>query len=81
MVDLPSGGDTEAEGHVGDNFLHFERTSLLHLELLGSVHVEVSGFKPDLVPYPPGSKFGGYPLLHFLLGHLVGSLGIILSNG
>ena len=44
-VDLPLRGDMEAEGHVGDNFLHFERTSSLHLELLGSVHVEVSGFK------------------------------------
>ena len=66
-VDLPSRGDVEAEGHAGDNFLHFEWTSLFHLELLGSVHVEVCSFKPDLISYLPWSELGGYSFFHFLL--------------
>ena len=79
-VDLPPRGNAEMEGHVGDNFLNFKRTGSFHLELLGSVHVEVGGLKSDFVPSFPGSKFGGYPLLYFLLGYLVDSLGIISSS-
>ena len=65
---------------MGDDFLHFEGTGSFHLEFLWSVHVEVGGFEPDLVSYFPGSKLGGYPLFHLLLGHFVGSLGIITSS-
>ena len=79
-MDLPSGGDTEVEGHAGDDFLHFKRTSSFHLEFLWSVHVEVGGFKLDFISYFPWGEFRGYLFLHFLLGHFVGSLGIITSS-
>ena len=80
-MNFPPRGDVEAEGHVGDDFLYFEGTSLFHLEFLWYVHVEVGGFKPDLVSYFPGSEPGGYLFLHFLLGHLMGGLGIFMSSG
>ena len=79
-VDLPPGGDVEAEGRVGDNFFHFKGTSSFHLKFLWSIHVEIGGFKPDLISYFPRSKFGEYLLFHFLLGHFVGGLGTILSS-
>ena len=43
-VDLPSGGNVKVESHVRDNFFCFEQTSLFHLELLGSIHIEVCCF-------------------------------------
>ena len=33
-VDFPSGENSKVEGCAGDDFLHFEGTSLLHLEFL-----------------------------------------------
>ena len=80
-MDPPLRGDSEAESHAGDDFLHFEGTGLFHLEFLWSIHVEVGGFEPDLVSYFPGHKLGGYPFLHPLLGHLVGGLSIFVSSG
>ena len=80
-VDLPSRGDSEMEDCARDNFLHLEWTSLFHLEFLRSIHVEVSGFEPDLVSFPPRSELGGYSFLHFLLGDLVGSLGVVSGDG
>ena len=80
-MDFPLEGNAEMESCVGDDFLHLEGTGSFHLEFLWSIHVEVGGFKPDLVSYFPGNKLGGYPFLHFLLGHLVGSQGIITSGG
>ena len=80
-VNLPLRGDMEVEGCVGDDFLYFEGTSLLHLEFLGSTHVEVGGLEPNLVSYFPWGELGCYLLFHFLLGHLVGSLCIITSFG
>ena len=80
-MDLPLGGDLEVEGCAGDDFFHFEGTGSFHLEFLRSIHVEVGSLKPDFIPYFPWSKLGGYPLFHFLLGHLVGSLGIVMSSG
>ena len=80
-VDLPPRGDVEMESCVGDNFLHLGWTSLFHQECLGSIHVEVSSFKPDFISYFPWSELGGYSFLHFLLGHCVGSLGVVLGCG
>ena len=80
-VNPPPRGDLEVEGHVGDDFLHLKGTSSFHLEFLWSVHVEVGGFEPDFVSYFPRGEFRGYPVFHFLLGHFVGSLGILLSGG
>ena len=79
-VNLPPGGDAEVEGHAGDDFLHLEWTCSFQLELLGSIHVEVCGFEPDFILHFPGCEFGGYLFFHFLLSHLVGSLGIISSG-
>ena len=80
-VNLPPGGNTEVECCMGDHFFHFERTSSFHLKFLGSIHVKVGGLKPDLVSYFPRGEFGGYSFFYFLLGYLVGSLGIIMSGG
>ena len=71
---FPLRGDSKAEGHVGDDFLYFEWASSFHLELLGSVHVEVSCFQPDFVSYSPRGKLGVYLFLHLLLSHFVGLL-------
>ena len=79
-VDLPLRWNVEAESHIGDNFLHFKWTSLLHLELFGTIHVEVGHFKPDLISDFPGGELEGYLLLHFLLGYFVGGLGVISSG-
>ena len=79
-MNLPLRGNAEMESHVGNDFLHLEGTCLFHLELFGSVHVEISSFKPVLFFYLPESKFTGYLFFHLLLGYLVGSLGIILSG-
>ena len=79
-MDFPPRGNMEAEGHVGDDFFYFKRTSSFHLEFLGSINVEVGSLEPDLVSYPPGSKLGGYSFFHFLLGHFVGGLGVIMSS-
>ena len=67
-MDLPLGGNTEAECHAGNDFFDLKWACPLHLEFLRSVHVEVGGFQPDLVSHFPRSVFGEYPLLHFLLG-------------
>ena len=80
-VDLPSGGNAEMECCSGDDFFDFEWTSLFHLEFLGSSHMKIGCFQPYLFPDFPWSELGCYPLLHLLLGHLVGSLGIIVSRG
>ena len=80
-VDFPLGGNAEAECRMGDGFFNLKRASLLHLEFLGSAHVKVGGFEPDLVPYFPQGVFGGYPLLHPLLGQFMSSLCIISSSG
>ena len=69
------------DGCVGDDFLYFEWTHLFHLECLGTIHVEVGCLQPCFVSDIPGSKFGGYPFLHFLLGNLVDSLGVISCCG
>ena len=45
------GGNSETEGHVGDDLFHFERTSLFHLEFLWSVHVEIGSLEPDFISY------------------------------
>ena len=79
-VDLPLGGNAEAERRSRDDFLNFKWTGSSHLEFLGSVHVEVGSFEPDPISYLPGSELGGYPLLHFLLGHFVGCLGVVTSG-
>ena len=79
-MNLPSRGNAEMEGHAGDDFLNFKWTSLFHLEFLWSVHMEISGFEPDLVSKFPGSKLGGYLFFHLWLGHLVGSLSIFASS-
>ena len=80
-VDLPSRGNAEMEGSSLNDFFDFERTSSLHLELLGSSHMKVGFFQPYLILNLPWSELGHDLLLHFLLGHLVGSLGIITSRG
>ena len=76
-VKFPLSRNLEMEGHAEDDFFHFKGASSFHLELFGSIHVEIGCFKPDLVPYLPWSELGGYLLLHYLLGHLVGYLGVI----
>ena len=80
-VDFPLGGNVKVEHHMGDGFFDLKRASPFHLEFLGSVHVKVGGFKPDLVSYFPWGVFGGYPLLHPLLGQFMSSLGIVSSGG
>ena len=80
-VNLPLRGDVEVESCVGDDFFYLKGTSSFHLKFLWTVHVEVGSFEPDLVSYSPGSKLGGYPFLHLLLGHFVGSLSIFVSSG
>ena len=80
-VDLPLGGDAETECRSRDDFFDLKRTSSFHLEFLGSVHVEVGSFQPDLLSYFPRGVLGGYSLFHFLLGQFVGGLGVISSGG
>ena len=80
-VNLPPRGDVKAEGHAGDDFFYFEQTGSFHLELLGSIHVEVGHLEPDLVSYFPRSELRGYSFLHLLLSHFVGSLSVILGHG
>ena len=80
-VNLALIGDAEVEGCMGDDFLHLKLAGSVHLELLGSIHVEVGVFKPDPVSHLPWSKLRGYSFLHFLLGHLVGSLSIASGCG
>ena len=79
-VNLPLGGDLEMEGHLGNDFLNFKWACLFHLELFGTIHVEVGHLKPDLVSYFPQDKLRGYLFLHLLLGNLVGGLGIISGS-
>ena len=80
-MDLPARGDAEAEGHAGDHFFNFERTHSFHLQFLGTIHVKVSCFKPDLVSYFPRGEFRGNPFLHSLLGNLVSALDVVMSSG
>ena len=80
-VDLPSRGDAEVEGHAQDDFFDFKGASSFHLQFLGSIHVKVGGLEPDFISYFPWGEFRGYLFLHFLLGYLVGSLGIVASSG
>ena len=42
-VNLPLGGNAEAEGRSRDDLLDFKQASSFHLEFLGSVHVKISG--------------------------------------
>ena len=79
-VNLPSGGDAEAEGHAGDDLFYFEWTGSFHLELLRSIHVEVGCFEPDLISNLPGCEPRGYLFPHLLLSHFVGSLGIVSGS-
>ena len=67
-VDLPLGGNAEAERHMGDGFLNLKWAGPLHLEFLGSVHVKISGFQPDFFSYFPWGVFGGCLFFHSLLG-------------
>ena len=79
-VDLPLGGDAEAECRAGNDFFDLKWTCPFHQEFLGSIHMKVGGFQPDLVPYLPWGELGDYSLHHFLLGQFMGSLGIIMSG-
>ena len=79
-VNLPPRGDAETESHSGDDIFYFKWTSSFHLELFGSIHVEVGCFRPHFISDFPGGKFRRYLFLHFLLSYLVGGLGIILSS-
>ena len=79
-IDLPLGGNSEVEGHVGNDFLYFEQASSFHLELLWSIHVEVSGLEPHFVTDFPRCELRGDLFLHFLLGHLVGGLSIVSGH-
>ena len=56
-VNLPSRGNSEAEGCSGDNFFDFKRASSSHLELFGTVHVEIGGLEPDFISHLPWSEF------------------------
>ena len=80
-VNLPLRGDAETEGRSGDDLFYFKQTGLFHLELFGSIHVEVGCFKPHFISDFPRGKFRRYLFLHFLLSHLVGGLSIISSSG
>ena len=80
-VNLPTRGNVETECCPQDDFFHFKGTSSFHLEFLGSIHVEIGGFKPNLVSYLARSELGGNLFLHLLLGNFVSSLGIIASSG
>ena len=80
-VDLPFGGNAEAEHCSQDDFLNFKWAGPSHLKFLGSVHVKIGGFQPDLFSYFPWGVPGGYPFLHSLLGKLMGHLGIVTSLG
>ena len=80
QIDFPSKWDVEAESCARDDFLHFKWSSSFHFEFLGSIHVEVSHFKPDYISYFPGHELGGCLFLHFLLSHFVDSFGIILGS-
>ena len=79
-VDLPLGGDAETECRSRDDLFDLKWASSFHLKFLGSVHVEVGSFQPDLFSYFPRGVLGGYSLFHFLLGQFVGGLGVILSG-
>ena len=79
-MDLPSGGNSEAEGCLEDDLFDFKRTHSFHLELFGAVHVEVGSFEPDLVSYLPRGELGGDLFFHSLLGNLVGCLGIVVGR-
>ena len=80
-VNFPSRRKPKAESCAGDDFFHFKWAGLFHLELFGSIHVEVGCFEPDFVSHLPGGEFSGYLFSHLLLSHFVGSLGIISSGG
>ena len=79
-VDLPLGGDAEAEHRAGNDFFNLKWASPLHLKFLGSAHMKVGGFQPDLISYFPWGIFGDYLLFHLLLGQFMSSLGIIASS-
>ena len=80
-VNPPMRGDVEMEGHPQDDFFHFKGTSSFHLEFLGSIHVEIGGFEPNLISHLPRSELRGNLFLHLLLGNFMSSLGIITSSG
>ena len=80
-VNLPLGGNSEAEGCSRDDLFDFKWTASFHLEFLGSVHVKVGGFKPDLVSSLPRDVLRGYSLFHSLLGYFMGGLSIVTSSG
>ena len=80
-VNLPLRGDVEIEGYAGDYFFDFKGTGSFHLELFGPVHMKVGCFEPDLISHFPRGKFGGYLFFHFLLGYLMGGLGVVMGGG
>ena len=57
-VDLPSGGDTEAESSAEDDFIDLKWTSSLHLEFLRSSHMKVHSLQPYLVTHLPWRELG-----------------------
>ena len=79
-VDLPLGGNSEVERRSRDDFLNFKWTGSSHLEFLGSVHVKIGGFQPDLLSYFPWGIFGDYLFLHSLLGQFMGRLGLLTGH-
>ena len=67
-VNFPLRRDPKAEGCSRYDLFDFKRTSSLHLEFLGPIHVKIGGFQPDFLSYFPWGVFGGYPFFHSLLG-------------
>ena len=51
QMDLPVLGNVEVVGGMRDDLLNFKWTGSLHLEFSGSIHTEVGGFEPHLIPH------------------------------
>ena len=81
QVDLPAGQYVEAECHSGNHLFYFKWAGSLHLEFLGSSHMEIGCLQPDLVSYLPRRELGCNSFLHLLLGHCVGGWSIVLGRG
>ena len=67
----------EMEGCAAYDFFNLKWSSSLHLELLGSPHMEINHFQPNLISYVPQGELGDDLLLHLLLSYLVGGQSII----
>ena len=76
-MDLPVLGNVEVVGSTRDDLLNFKWTSSLHSEFSGSIHTEVGGFEPHLIPHFPRNELGKDPFLHLLLGDPMGGLCVI----